>query len=71
MAERWIEAVEDIYNALKYSDERRITFGKFQLEGPAKEWWRMIEKKWEIEGRPCLWSAFLEEFRKKKFTPSS
>ena len=42
MVERWIKAMEDIYDALKYSDERRITFGKFQLEGPAKEWWRVI-----------------------------
>ena len=28
----------------------------------------MIEEKWEIEVRQHLWSAFLEEFR-KKFIP--
>ena len=37
MTEKWIETMNDIYDALKYSDERKITFGKFQLEGPAKE----------------------------------
>ena len=36
MAEKWIEAIEDIFEALNYSDMRKVTFGKFQLEGPAK-----------------------------------
>ena len=43
MAEKWIEVMEDIYDALKYSDERKITFGKFQFEGPGKEWWSVSE----------------------------
>ena len=29
MAKKWIEVIEDIYRALKYSDERKITFGEF------------------------------------------
>ena len=65
MAEKWIEAIEDIFEALNYSDMRKVAFGKFQLEGPAKAWWRFVEQKWEIEGRPRTWRAFLEEFRKK------
>ena len=36
-AEKWIETIEKIYRALKYSDERKVTFGEFQLKGPAKE----------------------------------
>ena len=44
-AEKWIETIEKIYRALKYSDERKVTFEEFQLEGPAKEWWRVIEKR--------------------------
>ena len=68
MAEKWIEAIEDIYDAMAYSDERKIRFGKFQLEGSAKAWWRFVEQKWEIEGKPRTWKAFLEEFR-MKFIP--
>ena len=30
--ERWIEAMTDIYDAMMYSGERKVTFGKFQLE---------------------------------------
>ena len=46
MAKKWIEAIEDIYKVLKYTDERKISFGEFQLEGPAKAWWRIVEEKW-------------------------
>ena len=68
MAETWIEVIDDIYDAMAYSDERNVKFGKFQLEGSAKAWWRFVEQKWEIKGKPRTWNAFLEEFR-KKFIP--
>ena len=35
-AERWIDAMNDLYDALQYSEARKVAFGKFQLEGPAK-----------------------------------
>ena len=38
VAENWIETMEKIFRALKYTDARKVSFGKFQLEGPAKEW---------------------------------
>ena len=57
-----------IYRALKYSDERKVTFGEFQQEGPTKEWWRVIEERWVIEETPCLWSSFFKEFCKKNYT---
>ena len=44
MVEKWIEAMEDIYKVLKYKDERKISFGEFQLEEPAKAWWRIVEE---------------------------
>ena len=44
-AEKWIETIEKIYKALKYNDVRKVAFAKFQLEGPAKEWWRVVEEK--------------------------
>ena len=37
-AERWIESMEDIYETLNYSELRKVSFGRFQLEGPAKAW---------------------------------
>ena len=64
-AERWIDAINDIYDALQYSEARKVAFGKFQPEGPAKSWWRIIKEKWNQEGRPNNWNEFLGEFRKK------
>ena len=36
--EKWIDAMNDIYEALQYSEARKVAFEKFQLEGPAKSW---------------------------------
>ena len=30
--ERWIESMEDIYETLNYSELRKVSFGRFQLE---------------------------------------
>ena len=68
VAERWIETMEKIYQALNYSDERKVMFAAFQLEGPARDWWRVVEEKWGMEVRPKLWSAFRDEFL-KNFIP--
>ena len=38
-AERWMETLEDIYAALKYTEERKVKFAVFQLEGTARAWW--------------------------------
>ena len=66
-AEKWIEGMEKIYQALKYSDERKVTFGEFQLEGPATDWWRVVKERWEVEGTR-LWNTFIKEFW-KQFIP--
>ena len=60
--------MEKIYKVLKYSDERKVTFVEFQLEGLAKGWWTMIEEKWEKEDRQREWNVFVTEFQ-NKFIP--
>ena len=35
IAEGWIESMNDIYDALRYFEERKVIFGKYQLEEPA------------------------------------
>ena len=68
VTEMWIEAMEDIYETLNYSEPRKVSFGKFQLEGPTKAWWRIVDERWRAEGIPRTWAQFLVEFR-KKFIP--
>ena len=65
IAEGWIESMNNIYDALRYSEERKVAFRKYQLEGPTKAWWRIVEEKWKTEKKQSTWEAFLDEFRKK------
>ena len=48
-----MEALEDMYKALEYTEDRKVKFAGFQLEGAAKSWWRIVEQKWELESTPC------------------
>ena len=63
-----MEALEDIYKTLEYTDDYKVKFAGFQLEGAAKSWWTIVEQKWELESTPRTWKKFLEEF-KSKFIP--
>ena len=67
-AERWIETLEDIYAALKYTEERKVKFAVFQLEGSVRDWWRIIDQKWDLEGTLRTWENFKSDF-KSKFIP--
>ena len=63
-----METIEDIYAALKYTDEQKVTFIVFQLEKAARTWWRIMEQKWDLKCTLRLWENFLREF-KTKFIP--
>ena len=51
VAEKWIESIEKIYKALRYSDARKVAFAKFQLAGPTRDWWRVAKEKLQAEVR--------------------
>ncbi|XP_027178078.1 uncharacterized protein LOC113777243 [Coffea eugenioides] len=59
----------DIFAALRYSEERQVTFTVFQLEGAARSWWNIIRTKWEREQTPRTWTSFVREFNAKFFPP--
>nr|XP_027124227.1 uncharacterized protein LOC113740914 [Coffea arabica] len=69
VAEQWLEKMIDIFAALRYSDERQVTFAVFQLEGAARSWWNIIRTKWEREQTPRTWANFVREFNAKYFPP--
>ena len=64
-AERWMETLEDIYAALKYTEEWKVKFAVFQLEGSARDWWRIIDQKWDLEETLRTWENFKSEFKSK------
>ncbi|XP_071933088.1 uncharacterized protein [Coffea arabica] len=69
VAEQWLEKMIDIFAALRYSEERQVTFTVFQLEGAARSWWNIIRTKWEREQTPRTWTNFVREFNAKYFPP--
>ena len=69
VAEQWLEKMIDIFAALRYSEERQVTFAVFQLEGAARSWWNIIRTKWEREQTPRTWTNFVREFNAKYFPP--
>ena len=47
LAENWLERMTNIFAALNYAEERRVTFAVFQFEGVARAWCDVIRGKWE------------------------
>ena len=37
----------------------------FQLEGAARDWWRVIDQKWDLKGTLLTWDNFVSTFRIK------
>ncbi|XP_027155044.1 uncharacterized protein LOC113755186, partial [Coffea eugenioides] len=69
LAEGWLDSMLDIFAALGYAEERKISFAVFQFEGAARAWWIVIKAKWERERTPWTWVNFTREFNEKYFPP--
>ena len=52
LAENWLERMTNIFAALDYTEERRVSFAAFQFEGVARAWWDFIRGKWEKTQTP-------------------
>ena len=59
----------NIFAALNYLEERRVTFGAFQFEGPAHAWWNVIRAMWGREQIARTWVNFIREFNEKFLPP--
>ena len=69
LAEGCLDRMLDLFAALKYSEERQISFSVFQFEGTARAWWNVIKAKWEREQTPWTWVNFTREVNEKYLSP--
>ncbi|XP_027158291.1 uncharacterized protein LOC113759912 [Coffea eugenioides] len=69
IAENWLENMINIFVALKYIEERQVTFVVFQFEEAARSWWNVVRTKWEREQVPWTWLNFTREFNEKYIPP--
>ncbi|XP_027158299.1 uncharacterized protein LOC113759919 [Coffea eugenioides] len=64
VAERWLEKMIDIFAALHYTEERRVTFAVFQLEGTARSWWNGLNVKIQKDLAVAQINTFSEALEK-------
>ncbi|KAK6138488.1 hypothetical protein DH2020_027764 [Rehmannia glutinosa] len=62
-AEDWLEQMENIFTALRYTREQQVTLAVFRLESTARDWWKSVERRWEQDRTRRTWDNFLLEFR--------
>ncbi|XP_027082394.2 uncharacterized protein [Coffea arabica] len=69
LAENWMERMTNIFAALNYTEERRVTFAAFQIESATLAWWDVIRGKWKRVQIPWTWENFIREFNEKFLPP--
>jgi hypothetical protein len=65
-AELWIQKLEKIFFAMNCTDEQKVTYAVYTLEGDAEQWWRATRQLIPV-GEPITWAFFLEKFFGKYF----
>ncbi|XP_073152082.1 uncharacterized protein [Henckelia pumila] len=68
--ESWLEDVDQLFESLDYSDDRRVRLIMHQLQGVAKSWWMTTKRAKENKGTAITWALFRAEFYKRFFPVS-
>ncbi|XP_073137266.1 uncharacterized protein [Henckelia pumila] len=68
--ESWLEDIDQLFESLDYSDDRRVRLIIHQLQGVAKSWWMTTKRAKENKGTAITWALFRAEFY-KRFFPAS
>ena len=63
-AESWLTRVERIFDVMRCTDDERVSFATFLLEGGAYHWWRSVSRRY---GGVISWADFCKEFNVKFF----
>ncbi|XP_073132155.1 uncharacterized protein [Henckelia pumila] len=68
--ESWLEDIDQLFDSLDYTDDRRIRLVVHRLHGVAKSWWIMTKKEIENRGTVINWNLFKTKFYKRVFPVS-
>ncbi|XP_073120608.1 uncharacterized protein [Henckelia pumila] len=68
--ESWLEDIDQLFESLDYSDDRRTRLVIHQLQGVEKSWWMTIKRAKENKGTAITWALFRAEFYKRFFPVS-
>ena len=69
VAESWIMQIEKTFRVLRCTDEQRVEWATFVMEGPAEHWWRAALRQRDVTraGAPWTWGEFLDVFYHQYF----
>ncbi|KZV32741.1 hypothetical protein F511_32167 [Dorcoceras hygrometricum] len=65
--ENWLEDIEQLFEALNYTDDRRVKLIVHQLHGLGKSWWIATKK---AQGTVITWAVFRTAFYQRFFPVS-
>ncbi|KZV45026.1 hypothetical protein F511_20099 [Dorcoceras hygrometricum] len=68
--ENWLEDIEQLFEALEYTDDRRVKLIVHQLHGLGKSWWIATKKALENQGTVITWAVFRTAFYQRFFPVS-
>ncbi|KZV49182.1 hypothetical protein F511_42131 [Dorcoceras hygrometricum] len=68
--ENWLEDIEQLFEALDYTDDRRVKLIIHQLHGNGKSWWVATKKALENQGTMITWAVFRTAFYQRFFPVS-
>ena len=66
-AEVWLKKIEKIFTILGCTNEQKVAFAEYKLQGAVENWWGMIKR--QCGPTELTWEKFLAEFN-DKFYPA-
>jgi hypothetical protein len=70
-AEAWVKRMEKLFTTMGCTDDQRVTFAAFMLEGEADVWWTEEQRLLCGTSRQITWEVFLETFYEHYFPAST
>ncbi|CAJ2633448.1 unnamed protein product [Trifolium pratense] len=67
-AVKWIEEVEIVFEAMRCTEESKLTLGTYVLREEANKWWKNAKLKMGVGGVVITWEMFKGEFLRKYFS---
>lgn len=62
--------MEKIFEAMACTDEQRVRYAVYMLEGEAEHWWRTARIAHERDGTAITWEQFLRAFDRQYYSDS-
>ncbi|XP_028094593.1 uncharacterized protein LOC114294660 [Camellia sinensis] len=69
-AEKWLTEMEKLFPVFECTDDQKVTYATFMLQGIANDWWQMEKRIHEHDANPYTWERFKKAFNEKYFPRS-